>query len=80
MNSSDDDKDFIITNLDTLHSILEVPEQIDSIYKTIKYNDLENPELVSFILEKIKDYHKTAYIESVNNGFVQLNYHDKQVH
>lgn len=82
VNSSDEDKEFIITNVDPVFSILEVPEQKDSLYKNIKNArgiDVEDTETLKFVLDKIKLIHPTAYVDRIDsNKFIQLNYSDKK--
>lgn len=81
MNVSDEDKEFIITNVDPIYSIIEVPEQIDNLYKNIKNTkgiDLEDSETLKFVLDKIKSVHPTAQVERIDaNKFIQLNYTNK---
>lgn len=81
-NSSDEDKEFIITNIDPIYSIIEVPEQDDTLYKHITNNkefDFENTETINFILEKIRKVHPTAFIDRIDeNKFIQLNYKNRE--
>lgn len=81
MNTSDDDKEFIITNVDPEWQLLASPEQKDHKYKDIKNTsgiDFENPETVKYVMEKIKAYHPTSIIERIDaNKFIQLNYTDR---
>jgi P4 family phage/plasmid primase-like protien len=81
LNNADEDKEFIITCIDPIYSIIEVPEQRDSLYKNIKNVkgvDLEDSETLKFLIDKIKTVHPTAHIERIDaNKFIQLNYTDK---
>jgi P4 family phage/plasmid primase-like protien len=81
LNSADDDKEFVITCVDPIFSIIEVPEQKDVLYKNIKNIkgvDLEDTETLKFVLDKIKIIHPTAHVDRIDtNKFIQLNYTDK---
>jgi P4 family phage/plasmid primase-like protien len=81
MNSADDDKEFIITNIDPQWQLLASPEQKDHKYKEIKNTkgiDFDNPEIVKYVLDKIKAVHPTTVIERIDaNKFIQLNYTDR---
>jgi P4 family phage/plasmid primase-like protien len=81
VNYSDDDKEFIITNIDPRRQIIQVPEQKDLLYKNIKNGkniDLDNPDILNFVMEKIKSVHPTCIIERVDsNNFMQMNYEDR---
>jgi putative DNA primase/helicase len=81
-NVADNDLEFIITNIDPRYSIIEVPEQKDFLYKSIKNVssiNFENPEVMKHIIEKIKTIHPTAEVERIDsNGFIQMNYKDRK--
>jgi P4 family phage/plasmid primase-like protien len=81
LNSADDDKEFIITNIDPQWEVLASPEQKDHKYKDIKNNsgiDFENPTIIKYVMEKIKAIHPTSFIERIDaNKFIQLNYTDR---
>lgn len=81
VNHSDEDKEFIITNVDPAFCIIQVPEQNDTLYtniKNMKGIEESNAEMMALITEKIKTIHPSAYIEKIDtNKFLQLNYTDK---
>lgn len=81
VNHSDDEREFIITNIDPVRKIIEVPEQKDFLYKNIKNIkgvDFSNPDLVKYIIDKIKTVHPSCVIERIDaNKFIQLNYTDR---
>jgi putative DNA primase/helicase len=81
MNSADDDKEFIITNVDPQWEILATPEQKDHKYKDIKNIkgiDFDNPDIVKYVMDKIRAVHPSCLIERIDaNKFIQLNYTDR---
>lgn len=81
MNAADNDKEFIITNIDPEWQLLASPEQKDHKYKEIKNTkgiDFDNPEIVKYVIDKIKSVHPTCIIERIDaNKFIQLNYTDR---
>lgn len=81
MNISDEDTEYIITNIDPQYTIIEVPEQKDFLYKTIKGIkgiDFDDPELLKYVIDKIKTVHPSCEIERIDaNKFIQLNYDDR---
>jgi P4 family phage/plasmid primase-like protien len=80
-NSADDDKEFIITNVDPEFLVLETPEQKDNKYTSIKNTegiDFDNPEIVKYVMDKIRSVHPSSTIERIDaNKFIQLNYTDR---
>lgn len=81
VNHSDDEKEFIITNIDPQCQIIQVPEQKDFLYKNIKNIkgvDFDNPEVVKYIIDKVKTVHPSCVIERIDaNKFIQMNYTDR---
>lgn len=81
MNSADDEKEFLITNVDPQWEMLATPEQKDHKYKEIKNTsgiDFDNADVVKYVMEKIRAVHLTAVIERIDaNKFIQLNYTDR---
>lgn len=81
VNLADNDLDFIITNVDPENILIEVPEQKDFLYKNIKGIkgvDFEDPEIIKYILDKVKTIHPTSEIERIDaNKFIQMNYTDR---
>lgn len=78
-NAGDNDLEFVITNIPPLHSILNVPEQKDRLYKSIKNkNDKIDPECIASIVEKVKSIHPSAVLDRIDAmGFLQFNYTDR---
>lgn len=81
MNHADDEKEFIITNIDPQFIVLETPEQKDTRYKDIKNTtsiDFENGTTMEYIMEKIKAVHPSLDEVRVDaNNFIQVNYSDR---
>jgi P4 family phage/plasmid primase-like protien len=79
-NAGEDDMEFIITNIDPEYTVIQVPEQKDTLYKSIKNvsgTGFDDPETVEHILEKIHTVHPTAKVDRIDNNFMQLNYSDR---
>lgn len=73
--------EYIITNIDRYFFVLPVDEQADSLHLETENMDSQNLETEDrqFILEKVKEYHPTAYFEKIDSrGFIQFNYRDRK--
>lgn len=81
--SDGDPLEYIITNIEKEHRILEVTEQRDYGYRNIKnlkkIDFMQSPDEQMMIFEKIKLIHPSAYFEKTDNsGFLQFNYKDRK--
>ena len=78
-NKSDNDLDYIITNIARNIYILDVPEQEDTLVSITNFKtDVCNTKTIEFIKEKVKELHPSSYIVSVDtNGFIQFNYKNR---
>lgn len=81
-NESDKDLDFIITNITPINVLIEIPEQRDHQYRTIK--NIKKPDfscddnIAKEIMLKIQVLHPTASIERIDSGgFIQFTYSDR---
>jgi P4 family phage/plasmid primase-like protien len=81
INDADDEREFIITNIDPGFIVLETPEQKDSRYREIKNTssiDFSNETTMKYVMEKIKAVHPSSEVERIDaNNFIQLNYSDR---
>jgi P4 family phage/plasmid primase-like protien len=79
---------YIITYIKNGHDddehniILEVPEQKDNSFTSLKNfkntNWTEHPGMIDEITEKVKIYHPTAFLKTIDaRGFLQFNYTDR---
>lgn len=74
--------EFIVSNIDEEHTVLDIKEQKDNEAIKIKnierLNFLEEPDLINEILRKVSEYHKSAeFIGQDAKGFLQFKYDDK---
>jgi P4 family phage/plasmid primase-like protien len=70
--------EYIITNIDTNHINLDVPEQEDNLFKEIQNVDAVDDKNLQTIIDKIKLIHPSSVYEHTDsNGFVQFNYTDR---
>lgn len=78
-NPSDNDLDYIITNINRKHIIIPVEEQADKFieidnFKSVEYDD----KVKNFIIEKVKLLHPTASLLDIDsNNFMQFNYSNR---
>jgi len=78
-NPSDDDLEYLISNIQRKHVIIPVEEQEDKFiditeYKNIAFNDA----ILNHIIDKVKVLHPTAKLTSIDSkNFLQFNYSDR---
>lgn len=77
---SDDNLDYIITNISRKHCILTVEEQEDDMISVSNFstNIKFNEKILEFIMTKVKVFHPTAKLTSTDSqNFLQFNYTDR---
>jgi P4 family phage/plasmid primase-like protien len=76
-------ENYIITNIDPEHLLLDTPDPDDyarnyRIKNISKIDFLDDSETMMEIIEKVKDYHPSAVFSTIDaKGFIQFNYTDR---
>lgn len=79
-NASDNDLDYIITNIARNVCVLDVPEQEDTLVKITDFNNIElDSKIIEHIISRVLEFHPSAKLTSVDtNNFLQFNYTDRK--
>ena len=71
--------DYLVTFVHRKYQILATREELVTNYHDIKKGKEVTEEIISFIIDKLKQFHPTVYFDHVDqNNFIQFNYVDRQ--